>query len=173
MAFAVTATAIVPKGFKVDNVRREIAKVLIDEGKRDRAEFNKTVEAWTRAPAMVYETKITGQVAQVWIGPKGSAEMVQRWIWLDEGTEPHTIAARNAPTLRFPFQGKGKSYNPKTRPLWLGSVSGAGQKFGPVITPKAVGHTGNEPRYWSKTLAAQRIGPFAANIQAAVNRGMA
>lgn len=174
MAFAVRATAIVPKGFDVGKVRSNIAKVLIDEGKKDRGEFNKTVEGWSDVtPAMVYRTGIDTREAYVWIGPSGSDAAVDKWIRLDEGTEPHPIAARNAPTLAFPFQGRGRSYNPKTRPLWMGSIRGAGQKFGPVIRPLAVNHPGNAPRYWSKTLAAQRIGPFAENIQDAVDRGMA
>lgn len=169
MAFTVRATAIVPKGFKVENVRREVAKALIDEGKRDRGEFNKTVQAWTRAPSMHYETKITDKEASVWIGPKGA--LAERWSWIDEGTGPRSWTS--AKQMVFPFQGRGKSYNPKTRSLWLGSVSGAGQKFGDITRTHTIKNHSIEPRYWSRTLAAQRIGPFARNVQDAINRGMA
>lgn len=172
MAFTVRATAIVPKGFDAGRIRREVEYVLEKEGIDDRATFKKTIEGWKGTkPTMGYETKVTSKEASVWIGPDGGD--VDKWTRIDEGTEEHVIAARNAPTLKFPFQGKGRSYNPKTRSTWLGSVPGAGQKFGPIITPKSVLHPGTEPRYWSKTLAARRIGPFASNVQAAIARGMA
>lgn len=175
MAFTVTAKAIVPKGFDTRKLRVEVGRALIDEGKRDRKEMEKTTghRTWSKAPPMGYLTGITLKSAWVWIGPIGNDELIEKWRRLDEGTKPHPIAARRAPSLAFPFQGKGKSYNPKTRPLWFGSRSSAGQKFGPIIKPKMVNHPGNEPRYWSKTLAARRIKPFAHNVQAAINRGLA
>ena len=174
MALRVTAKAIVPKGFNVGNVRKEIANALIAEGKHDREIFNKTVQAWSGVqPSMAYRTKIEATRAWVWIGPQGSDEGIEKWVRLDEGTEPHPITPRRAPKLRFPFQGVGRSYNPKTRPGWLGSRSGAGQKLGPIVSRDFVNHPGHEPRYWSITLLQQRIVPFAENIQAAVDRGLA
>lgn len=173
MALSVTAKAIVPKPFNVGKIRSEIAKALQDEGKHDREIFNKTVEAWTGAtPTMAYRVKIEAQRAWVWIGPLGSDEGVEKWIRLDEGAEPHPIVARRAPKLVFPWQGPGRSYNPKTRPTWLGSRVGAGQKYGPIRKVTSVNHPGHEARYWSLTLLQQRIVPFAENIQAAINRGL-
>jgi hypothetical protein len=173
MAFTVRATAIVPKGFKVPKIQREVQIALDKEGKNDKKEFDKTINWSGEKPKMAYETKITSKEASVWIGPKGAETAIEKWRRLDEGSPAHDISARRAPTLVFPWQGKGRSYNPKTRPTWMGSNRGAGQKFGPIRRPKLVNHPGNEPRYWSRTLAAQRIGPFAQAVQEAINKGMA
>jgi len=173
MAFTIKATAIVPKGFDVGKIRDEIAKVLADEGEKDKAMFNKTIDGWGgEKPTMAYETKIKSNEASVWIGPKGSESSIEKWRRLDEGTEEHDISAVNAPRLAFPYQGKGKSYLPKTKPRQFSS-SGPGRKLGPIVKPKSVRHPGNEPREWSKTLGEQRIGPFAENVQAAIARGLA
>lgn len=173
MAFTVRATAIVPKGFKPQKVQLFVKQALHEEGKRDQKELAKTTNGWSSAPHIRYNTSLKAKEASVWIGPSGSPELVEKWRRIDEGTRKHDISARRVPRLVFPYQGKGRSHNPKTRQLWIGSVAGAGQKFGPIIRPKSVLHPGIAPRYWSKTMAAQRIGPFARNIQAAINRGMA
>jgi hypothetical protein len=170
MAFTVRAEAIVPEGFKVDKVRSEVSKVLIAEGKKDRATLNKTVEGWrSETPAMVYETKITAKEASVWIGPKGGAWSVQKWVQIDEGTEPHDIVSST--WMRFPYQGRGQSYLAKTKPRQFSS-SGPGQKLGPYTKTKVVRGHSIEAREWSKTLAEKRIEPFADAVQDAVNKGM-
>lgn len=175
MAFTIKATAISPKPFNVGKIRSNIAKVLIEEGKQDCAAFNKTIEGWSgEMPAFFYETQIKGSELSVWIGPKGSKSAVEKWRRIDEPGRAvrHTISARNAPTLRFPWQGPRKSYDAKTTPQQFSS-SGPGQKLGRMVTPKTVDHPGiYEPRQWSITLANQRIGPFAAAIQDAINRGL-
>jgi len=170
MAFTVKATAIVPKPMNVGKLKREIEYVLEYEGVNDRAILNKTISGWDGSkPTMGYKTGVTANTAWVWIGPDGGD--IEKWVRIDEGTPERDIIS--ATTMVFPFQGRGKSYNPKTRPLWLGSQSGAGQKFGPIRRTKHVKAHSIEPRYWSKTLAAQRIGPFAENVQAAIARGLA
>jgi hypothetical protein len=168
MAFTVTAKAIVPKGFDAGKMKREIQSVLDKEGKRDRPEFAKTTQGWSSAPAMGYETGITSSEAYVWIGPKSGD--IEKWVRIDEGTPSRNIASANK--MVFPFQGRGKSYIPKTRPLWMGSSGSGGQKLGPIVRTNLVKGHSIEARLWSKTLAAQRIGPFASNIQAAVARGL-
>lgn len=170
MPFTVKATAIVPKGFDAKEVEQEVFRALVKEGKKDKDEFRKTTEGWSSAPPMAYKPKISSKEASVWIGPFGTEDLVDKWVRIDEGTEPRDIISSTM--MVFPFQGRGRSYNPKTRPGWIGSVPGAGQKFGPIRRTKHVKGHKIEPRYWSKTLAARRIGPFAANVQAAVNRGM-
>ena len=174
MAITVRATAISPKPFNVGKIRSEISKVLVSEGKQDRQKLNKTVEGWKgETPAMAYETKIDAKEASVWIGPKGSQSSVDKWRRIDEGWDGgYTIAARNAPYLRFPWQGVKRSYDAKTTPGKFSS-SGPGQKLGTMRSTKTVTHPGiYEPRLWSRTLAELRIGPFANDIQAAIDRGL-
>ena len=170
MAFTVKATAIVPKGFDVGRIKRELEYVLEKEGIDDRAIFNKTISGWDGTkPTMGYKTGVTANAAWVWIGPDGGD--IEKWQRIDEGTPERDIISST--TMVFPFQGRGQSYNPKTRATWLGSTPGAGQKFGPIRRTKHVKGHSIEARLWSKTLAAQRIGPFASNVQAAIARGLA
>lgn len=172
MPFTLKATAISPKPFNVGRVKREIQYVLEQEGIDDRNTLKKTTEGWSSAPMMDYEYKVKGNEAYVWIGPAGSQDMIDKWRRLDEGTEEHPITPVNVPYLVFPYQGKGRSYIAKTKPRYFGQA-GSGQKLGPITKRKHVLHPGNEPREWSKVLAERRIKPFAASVQAAINRGLA
>ena len=100
--------------------------------------------------------------------PRGSGWPVTKWRQIDEGTDIHPIASNT--WMKFPFQGVGRSYLAKTKPRQFSS-SGPGEKKGPYTKTKLVQHS-IEAREWSKTLAEERIGPFAEAIQDAVNRGM-
>lgn len=170
MAITVRVQAIVPKPFDVGKLRSELARALQEEGKRDRAEFNKTVEGWKgETPTMAWETKINASEAWVWIGPKGSESSIEKWRRIDEGVEEHEINSQT--WMIFNWQGRGISYDAKTTPRKFSS-SGPGKKIGPVIKTKHIGAHYITAREWSQTLADQRAGPFANDIQAAINRGL-
>jgi len=174
MAFTVKATAISPKPFNVGNIRKNIRLVLREEGIKDSQQLRKTTEGWSSAPAMKYAMEITGDSASVWIGPTGTEELVEKWRRIDEPgrAQRHDITARNAPTLKFPWQGPKRSYDAKTKPKHFGRA-GSGQKLGKMITPKTVDHPGiYEPREWSITLANERIKPFADAVQEAINKAL-
>lgn len=68
--------------------------------------------------------------------------------YLDEGTEPHTIAARNTPTLAFPTQPPFKS---KTKPKVIGSSAGKRPSTN-FAFPKEVHHPGIQAREWTKLI---------------------
>ncbi len=174
MPFTIRAQAIIPGALKVNKVRAEVRKALTAEGKHDAKILSKTVSSWRgeKPDLTAFHVGWAGSKGEafVWIGPTGSDSAIAKWIRLDEGSPAHGITARNAPFMQFPFQGAGSSYTAATRPRWFGS--GQSRKHGPIVKRKHVSHPGNEPREWSIVLGKQRIGPFANNIQAAVNRGL-
>ena len=153
-----------------EKIQKEIQGALDSEGRRDQKEFAKTVEGWSSAPRMTYETQIKADEASVWIGPSGSEEMVDKWRRIDEGTEPRSWTS--ATTMVFPFQGRGQSYIAKTKPRQFSSA-GSWKKLGPITRTHNIHDHSIEAREWSKTLGEQRIKPFADDIQQAINRGLA
>lgn len=71
-----------------------------------------------------------------------------RWTWIDLGTEPHTITAKDAPNLRF-LSG----YTPRTNP---GSLkSGQSGRFPPYVSKFSVNHPGVEARDFSSQIKEQ------------------
>lgn len=68
------------------------------------------------------------------------------YIFVDQGTKPHVIRAKNAKTLAFQAH-----YSPKTSPRWIGSR--AGGPSGPMVYTPEVHHPGTEPRLLSQTVA--------------------
>lgn len=172
MAFSIVVEAIIPKALNVKAVRREIKVALEEEGKELKKWFEQTTATWTgEKPNFEWRRGITSSEAWVWCGPKGGNTAIEKWRRLDEGTEPHPITPKNAPALRFPWQGPKRSYHAKTTPGHLVSHPG-GTKLGPMRSFKAVSHPGTEARRWSQALGDQEIGPFRDLIQAAIDRGL-
>ena len=173
MAFSIRVEAIIPKALNVKAVKQAIDAALEEEGKVLKKYFEQTTASWTgEKPNFEWRRGTTSSEAWVWCGPKGSDTAIEKWRRLDEGAEPHVITPKNAPALRFPWQGPGRSYLAKTTPGHLVSHPG-GNKFGPMRSFKAVNHPGNDPRNWSIVLGEQEIGPFRDLIQEAVDRGLA
>lgn len=78
---------------------------------------------------------------------------------LTVGAKPHTITARNAPMLAFPWGGRG-SYVAKTVTGRLTTRAGSGRNVGPINYFGSVNHTGFDAREYHETIA-RRILPFA------------
>ena len=169
---AIRIIPIKAKLFDLGKVRGELLHALVDEGKVMKARFEATTATWSGdTPRMVADVKMEARRAEVWAGPTGDAEAVEKWRRLDEGTDEHPITPRNAPYLRFPFQGRGQSYTRKTQRRWLGSRDG-GQKLGPIRCFQAVTHPGNDPNEWSEQLLDEEEGPFTQAVQRAVDRAL-
>lgn len=114
-------------------------------GLRDAADdalkdFEKTAATWAHQPAFVIKEQLSGFLV-------GTDDAV--WGMLDVGTRAHRIVARRAKRLRF-----GTGGSPKTRPGFVGSVSGSAGTGGPVFA-QGVNHPGTTARGWSKLIAAK------------------
>lgn len=72
-----------------------------------------------------------------------------KWVWTDNGTEPHEIRARNVPRLKFQ-----EGYNARTLPV-ARFRQGNGRSFGAWRTPVKVDHPGTAAREFTKTYAEQ------------------
>ena len=110
-----------------------------DAAEAAQADFEKTSATWNHQPMFVVKEQPTGYL----IGTQDDV-----WNMLDHGTRAHLIVARRAKRLRFGVGG-----SPKTRPGFIGSVSGqAGQ--GAIFRP-VVHHPGTTARAWSKLIGAK------------------
>jgi hypothetical protein len=147
-----------PKKLKVAQVRLNILNELRAEGRLVKREFEKTITTWKGAkPTFEIAIGLTGQDAIVLVGPAGSKEGAQKWVWLDEGTKPHVIQAKNVPNLIFQTQ-----FTPKTKVKTFSS--GAGGSSPPWRATPKVNNPGIEARQWSVTVVKQRKKPFAKRI---------
>jgi hypothetical protein len=153
---------IKPRKLKIDKVRLRILNGLRKEGRIIKKEFEKTTATWKGAkPTFEIAIGLTGQDAIVLVGPAGNPEGAQKWLWLNDGTKPHVIQAKNVPNLVF-----RTNFKPKTKVKTFSSKSGS---ISPPwrATPK-VNHPGIEARDWTGEIAKKRKKPFTkAMIKAA------
>jgi len=124
----------------------------------------KIVEDWDSNVGFAARKVIRSDSIAVYVFPTGEDKMV--WIYVDRGTKPHKIEAKNAPRLAFWMTTKGGKpvrggYEPKTLARPARTVAGGGYVREPkaLVTPKAVDHPGNEPRNFTQQIARD-IEPF-------------
>lgn len=152
------AKSIKPKKLRVDKVRLRILNELRAEGRVVKKEFEKTTTTWKGAkPTFEIAIGLTGQDAIVIIGPGGNTEGAQKWVWLDEGTKPHIIKAKNVPNLRFKT-----NFTAKTKVKTFSSSAGSSNP--PWRATKQVKHPGIEAREWSETIVKRRRKPFTKSL---------
>jgi len=152
---------------------------IIDETLREpgfQREPKAIVANWRNKPKFTVEAAlnaiISGALTVRYI-VKGTDLARNIWRWLNEGTKPHKIRAKNAPTLVFQWGGPG-SYNPKTKPGGAtlqyggpGTVSG-----GETHRPVEVDHPGNEAREFYVYLGGELLPTWRGNIRTAISRAM-
>lgn len=110
-----------------------------------RTDFQKTTSTWSNPPDFVIE-------------PSGDFQIDiyttnEVYGYLDGGTEPHTIAAKNAPTLAFPT---APPFVSKSKPNSLTARKGKRPKS-KFAFPKVVNHPGFPARNYAK-LIAKKVG---------------
>ncbi len=152
--------SIKPKKLKVDQVRLRILNELRKEGRRATKEFEKTTATWKgEKPTFKSLIGLTTEAATVVVGPGSSTKGAQKWVWLDEGTKPHPIVAKNAPNLVF---RSGSGFTAKTS---VGKFSSrAGTNTGSFLKKKRVNHPGIEARNWTGLYVKRRQKPFSENL---------
>lgn len=154
---------IKPKKLNVDKVRQNLLNALRKEGNAVKKEYEKTVATWNDPPkfeVLIGLERPPGS-ATVLVGPVGTTMQVNKFVWTDEGTEPHVIKAKNAPNLVFQ-----SGYSPKTKPGKIASYP-AGH-FGEFVRIKQVNHPGTEARKFTEIIVKRRRKPFTrAMIKAA------
>jgi hypothetical protein len=84
--------------------------------------------------------------------------------YVNEGTKPHTIWAKNARTLAFP-----SAYTPKTRPGHM--TAGSGGASGPTVFAAEVHHPGTEARNFDKAIQKEWKPKFKRLMEQAMKTG--
>jgi hypothetical protein len=125
---------------------------------------DKVVRSWNHKPTFRVEYNKSASFKTVKIVAQGRHKAI--WGYVDLGTKPHVIRAKNKPFLAFQ-----SGYSARTAPVAKFN-QGTGQKFGAWKRKKQVNHPGNKPRKFSETFFKELSPPFPDRIQAAVKRGL-
>lgn len=121
------------------------------------------VANWEHKPQFKSRKFIRPDRIAVNIFPAGANARI--WRFVDEGTRPHVIRAKNAPVLRF-----RTGYRAKTLARPARTVSGGGRATGPWVSKAVVNHPGNEPRNFTKEIAEDIQPEFRMEIENAFRR---
>jgi hypothetical protein len=157
-------TAIKGKPLNVAGFLTEIQGELKKEGATSRQVLARTTSSWKgEKPKFKADLTLNSEGASVRTYPTGSEKAVNKWVWLDEGTNAHTITARRAPTLIFQTGYTAKTSHRKFK-------SGPSRRFGAWRRPTSVQHPGIAAREWSAELSARRQKPFENRIKSAIGR---
>jgi hypothetical protein len=127
-------------------------------------EFDKRVANWDHKPEFGSKGVFTGEAIIVYVFPAGSNK--KYWVWNVEGTRPHKIRAKRAPSLAFNL-----GYQPKTsaRPYYYG---GPGTASGPLVFAKEVNHPGTEPRPHVEVIKQQNKSWYSKTMENAWRRAI-
>ena len=87
--------------------------------------------------------------------------------YVDKGTRPHIIRAKNGKRLAFQWAGPG-SYRAKTSPGVLGSTSGG--PSGDMTYPKEVHHPGTKARNFDKIIQKKWQSRFRQRMEYAMKK---
>lgn len=142
----------------------EVSQELRDTGLEMRTSHEHVVREWVHQPHFKVEVNESKYFKDVTIKPKGDNAAI--WTFVDQGTKPHDIAAKNVPLLKFQT-----GYSARTAPVAKFN-QGTGQKFGAWVATQVVHHPGTEARKFTETILKELSPPLPDRIQAAVKRGL-
>lgn len=116
--------------------------------------FQKTTDTWTHKPAFTSQQTARGWMVNV--------NPVFPYTWVDEGTKPHVIKAKNVPLLRFTGP-----YHAKTKVNVIASYKGGRGRV--WVSKRLVHHPGTEARNF-RDIIMKRMQQRAANkVRQALN----
>ncbi len=145
-------------------VRKEIEKTLDKEVKPTLVKSHEViVKNWKHKPKFQAKKTIKPDVIAVTVFPTGENKKI--WRFVDKGTKPHVIKAKNAPNLIFQT-----GYKPKTLASPARTVSGGGKSIGPIVSKKQVNHPGSKARKFTETIAKDIKPDFKRVIENAFRR---
>lgn len=128
------------------------------------SEHRKIVRDWAHKPGFRRVRFKNPNVYSIKISPTGRYAPI--WIYVDKGTKPHEIAAKNAPLLKFQT-----GYSARTAPVAKYN-QGTGTANGAFVSKAVVQHPGTEARKFTETIIDELDPPFPDRIQAAIQRGI-
>jgi len=118
------------------------------------ADFGVTTQTWKNRPDFVIEDN----------GPfeRSIYTTDKVYGYVNYGTKPHKIRAKNAKTLAFPSQ-----FSPKTVPQKI--MSRQGKSGGPTVFTPEVNHPGTKPRLFTKTIVRKWRKQWPIQMQRAIS----
>lgn len=143
-------TEVAELGTAVENAFTMAAKDV-------KVDFQVTTKTWEHQPEFTIEKL-----------PEGRAVYTtdQVYAWVNDGTKPHLIMAKDAPVLAFP-----EKFGPKTRP---GAIrSNKGHQGGKTIFTTQVNHPGTEPRKFDEAIEKKWQEKFPQLLQRAIDAALA
>lgn len=144
---------------------REVSILLSTVGDELKADHEKIVRTWEHRPQFKIKKVTRPGMQTVQIIPFGVYKNI--WTYVDQGTKPHIIAAKNAPYLVFQT-----GYSARTAPVARANV-GTGSASGAWVKKKEVQHPGTKARKFSETLLEEINPPLVEQVQTAIERGYA
>lgn len=137
---------ITPKRAELLNIaalRSELREAMEEVESGVQKDFESTVATWSTE--VTFATRLTvGNAITMRVNPSGSGAEI--WGYVNAGTRPHIIRARNARSLAF-----RSGYRAKTRAGRI--ASGGGGPSGDTVHAQQVMHPGSEPRDFTGQIA--------------------
>lgn len=146
-------------GFK-DELKTELEPVA----KKLVTKFRRVVSDWNTKPVFSYRITVSRKSIRLTVYPKGEGR--QRFLWVDQGTEPHIIRAKNVPFLRFQTD-----YSARTQPV-AKHHQGDGKAYGDWRSAIQVNHPGTEARKFGETFKKDMLPDFQDAKETAFKRAM-
>ena len=156
---AILVKAIKPSRLRQDALRLQLLNAIRSVGRDVKRDFEATTATWK------HEVKFEMVISLMQPGPAvlvGTDDPIYRYV--DEGTKPHLIFAKNAKALAFP-----SAYSAKTTPKTIGSQAGGGS--GSTLFRPYVEHPGTEARQFDQTIRDKWEPKFKKAMEAAMKAG--
>lgn len=134
-------------------LRRAIDNALNGAAKAVKVDLDTTTQSWKSRPEFTIDRTADGRIVAT------DDEVFQ---YVDAGTRPHVITARNKPVLTFGVGG-----SPKTTPRVIGSKPGT--KGRSIVRAKQVHHPGSAPREFTDTVKEKWDDELPVTLQRAID----
>jgi hypothetical protein len=148
--------AVIPRDLGLDprRLQRAITNGLDASAKAAKVDFGVTTQTWAKKPD--FEISEPDPYSRV----IGTDDEIYGYV--NDGTKPHLIVARNGKALAF-----GVPSGAKTTPRVIGSS--AGRKGSTMIRRKAVQHPGTDAREFDQAIAEKWENQLPTTMQRAID----
>lgn len=151
----ITVSIVGVKNLQLPSLEKIVLEEAKKEAKKLKQEFGGTVTRWKRKPQFTITLQEGGNFEV------GTDNEIYKYV--DEGTKPHVIRAKNAPYLSFfrtGFVSKTKANSLNTR-----AGRAANQNF---RQPQMVKHPGTKPRNFTKLIRERSRKRYGNNVIKAI-----
>lgn len=157
--------AVLPPAFRKEAVYAVLRQEMEKYAPFMIKDFEKVVQYWKGdKPRFVKAMIVRKDYIAIQIRVTGSEEARNKWIWLNEGTRPHKIRAKNAKRLQFRTGGAAGS-KPKSK-----FTIPATPADGAFVSKQEVNHPGFPAREWSLIILKEHEKPFQRWMEAAMRK---